>query len=215
MWPGSGQWGHSLAILILRVEHMIQSGPIKNHLRAFVEPLGKTHFLSARIATPVGWRKLMAVTSATSWVKLAWDWSQRTGEQSCGSGRSNCGHLQLWISARLDPAVLVASPWTFQLQKTTYSLSSLSQLEVGFCVLNQKNPSYYISFLAPMGTSVYLLEKYLTHEIVKHLIICCPFTLWAPGSCTCAWLLLKHLWSKQVTPWGWDCVFVSLAPSRV
>lgn len=50
---------------------MIQSGPIKNHLRAFVEPLGKTHFLSARIATPVGWRKLMAVTSATSWVKLA------------------------------------------------------------------------------------------------------------------------------------------------
>lgn len=48
-----------------------------------------------------------------------------------------------------------------------------------------------------MGTSVHLLEKYLTHEIVKHLIICCLFTLTVSSRVLySAWLLLKHLWSK-------------------
>ena len=62
--------------------------------------------------------------------------------------------LQMTLSTHLDPAVPEAS-MDFSV---TYSLSSLNQLEMGFYILKKKNPSYYISFLAP-GELLYTSKK--------------------------------------------------------
>lgn len=149
--------------------------------------------LSARIAKPVGWRKLMGVTSATSWRKLAWQWSQHTGDQSYGKERNRLDG----IMCCLDPAVPEARPCTFQLQKTTHFLFSLNQLEVAFYFLNQTNPSYYFSFYSNYRNFCILLRKVPNIESVKYLIIFCLLTLTVSSRVLHSTrLLYKQLWSK-------------------
>lgn len=67
-------------------------------------------------------------------------------------------HILIILFAYLDPAVPEANPSTFQLQKPTHSLFSLSQLEVGIYFLNQKNTITFL-FSVSMGASLYLLVK--------------------------------------------------------